>query len=329
MSLRLPRARARRRGQLLRRRQAHPSTRSRCTRSPTPSGSRSTCWRSGRRRTRTTRSPRTARLHIVVVGGGPTGVESAGALAELYHNTFAEDYPDVSKEHARITLVEASPQLFGMFKEKLREYTKKTLEEYGVEVLPRRDRRVRRADAGEAQVREGAGGAHAGLGRRSAGEPDRGATSGVELERGNRVAAEPDLSLAGHPEVFAVGDIAWITDTKTDEVLPQLGSVALQAGEQAGENIARLVAGKETKPFAYHDKGTMATIGRGAAVVQLAARSDDEGRASVSRLGRGPPGAALDRRGPSEGARQLDLGGVHATSGPPGSASRPNRTRRR
>jgi NADH dehydrogenase len=92
---------------------------------------------------------------------------------------------------------------------------------------------------------------------------------GLELERGNRVAAEPDLSIEGQPRVFAIGDIAWITDTKTDEVLPQLGSVALQAGEHAGENIARLVDGKETKPFRYHDKGTMATIGRGAAVVQL------------------------------------------------------------
>src|SRR6185503_4480154 len=92
---------------------------------------------------------------------------------------------------------------------------------------------------------------------------------GLELQKGNRISAEPDLSIAGHPEVFAVGDIAWITDTKTDEVLPQLGSVALQAGAHAGENIARLVAGEETKPFRYHDKGTMATIGRGAAVVQL------------------------------------------------------------
>jgi NADH dehydrogenase len=95
------------------------------------------------------------------------------------------------------------------------------------------------------------------------------AALGLELQRGNRVVAEPDLSTAGHPEVFAVGDIAWITDTKTDEVLPQLGSVALQAGQHAGENIARLVEGKETKPFRYHDKGTMATIGPGAAVVQL------------------------------------------------------------
>ena len=74
---------------------------------------------------------------------------------------------------------------------------------------------------------------------------------------------------AGHPEVFAVGDIAWITDSKTNDVLPQLGSVALQAGEWAGENIARLLEGKKTKPFEFEDKGTMATIGRGAAVVQF------------------------------------------------------------
>ena len=69
--------------------------------------------------------------------------------------------------------------------------------------------------------------------------------------------------------MFVVGDIAAITDPKTEQVLPQLGSVALQSGEHAGETIARLVAGKETKPFKYHDKGTMATIGRGAAVVQM------------------------------------------------------------
>ena len=80
----------------------------------------------------------------------------------------------------------------------------------------------------------------------------------------------PDLSLADHPEVYVVGDIAAITDAKTNEVLPQLGSVALQSGEWAGENIARQIAGKETKPFEYKDKGTMAMIGRGSAVVQFA-----------------------------------------------------------
>jgi NADH dehydrogenase len=92
---------------------------------------------------------------------------------------------------------------------------------------------------------------------------------GLELERGNRIAVDGDLRVPSHPEVFAVGDIAAITDPKTDQVLPQLGSVALQSGEHAGETIAHLVAGKDTKPFKYKDKGTMATIGRGSAVVQM------------------------------------------------------------
>jgi NADH dehydrogenase len=92
---------------------------------------------------------------------------------------------------------------------------------------------------------------------------------GLELERGNRIAVDGELRVPSHPEVFALGDIAAITDAKTQQVLPQLGSVALQSGEHAGETIARLVAGKEAKPFKYHDKGTMAAIGRGSAVVQM------------------------------------------------------------
>jgi NADH:ubiquinone reductase (H+-translocating) len=93
-------------------------------------------------------------------------------------------------------------------------------------------------------------------------------TLGVDLQHGDRLPTESDGSLVGHPEVFAVGDIAWTTVDGVDGALPQLGSVALQAGEHAGESIARLVAGKDTEPFRYHDKGTMATIGRGAAVAQ-------------------------------------------------------------
>jgi NADH dehydrogenase len=102
----------------------------------------------------------------------------------------------------------------------------------------------------------------------------------LEVQRGNRLPVGPDLALAGHPEVFAVGDIAWITDTKTDEVLPQLGSVALQAGEHAGENISRRIAGKDPEPFEYEDKGTMATIGRGAAVVQFRRGRTMKGKAA-------------------------------------------------
>jgi NADH dehydrogenase len=92
---------------------------------------------------------------------------------------------------------------------------------------------------------------------------------GVELERGNRLGVDDQLRLPSHPEVFVVGDVAAITDVKTEQVLPQLGSVALQSGEHAGETIGRLVAGKEAEPFKYKDKGTMAMIGRGSAVVQM------------------------------------------------------------
>jgi NADH dehydrogenase len=91
----------------------------------------------------------------------------------------------------------------------------------------------------------------------------------AELARGNRIGVGGDLKLAGHPEVYVVGDVAAIFDDKTQQVLPQLGSVALQSGEHAGETIARLIAGKSTKPFAYEDKGTMAAIGRGAACVEF------------------------------------------------------------
>jgi NADH:ubiquinone reductase (H+-translocating) len=206
-------------------------------------------------------------LNIVIVGGGPTGIESAGALAELYRSNFAKDYPAIPQDQARIILVEAGPTLMAMFRSDIRSYTRKALEKRGVEVLlgevvasvqPTRVT-LKSGTVLQAHTLVWGAGLHA--------SPVVEAL-GLELQHGHRVPAEPDLSVVGHPEVFAVGDIAWITDTKTGDVLPQLGSVALQAGDHAGENIARLVAGKDTEPFAYHDKGTMATIGRGAAVMQ-------------------------------------------------------------
>ncbi len=208
-------------------------------------------------------------LNTVVVGGGPTGVESAGALAELYRESFAKDYPSLPQEKARIILVEAAPELFTMFKKDLRDYAKKALEKFSVEVML--GELVSSVEPTRVTLESGTVlDAHtlvwgAGL------QANPIATSlELELEKGNRIPVGPDLTVAGHPEVFAVGDIAWITDTKTGTVLPQLGSVALQAGERAGENVARRVAGKDTEPFVYHDKGTMATIGRGAAVIQTA-----------------------------------------------------------
>jgi NADH dehydrogenase len=218
-------------------------------------------------------------LNVVVVGGGPTGVETVGALAELYRAEFAKDYPSMPQEKARLTLVEAGPELFAMFKADIRTYTKKVLEKRSVEVLTGEivdSIAPTRVTLKSGKVLEahtlvwGAGLQGSGIVR----------SLGLELLKGNRIPAEPDVSLAGHPEVFPVGDIAWITDTKTNRVLPQLGSVALQAGEQAGENIARLVKGKETEPFEYHDKGTMATIGRGAAVVQFHGGRTMKGKAA-------------------------------------------------
>ena len=207
-------------------------------------------------------------LNIVVVGGGPTGIETAGALAELYHGVFPKDYPDVPPEQARITLVEAGPVLFPMFKPNIRTYTEKALAKRGVEVLTGEvvaSIEPRRVTLKSGTVLE----AHtlvwgAGL------QGNRLVQSlGLELGRGNRIGVDEELRVPAHPEVYAVGDVAAITDAKTDQVLPQLGSVALQAGEHAGETIARRVAGKATKPFKYRDKGTMATIGRGSAVVQM------------------------------------------------------------
>jgi len=207
-------------------------------------------------------------LNIVVVGGGPTGVESAGALAELYRGDFTRDYPQVPPEKAQVILVEAGPEVFSMFKPNLRAYAVKALEARGVEVMTGEtvaSVSPTRVTLGSGTVLE----AHtlvwgAGLtGNRLV------QSLGLDLERGNRVGVGPDLTVPGRPELFVIGDVAAIKDAKTEQVLPQLGSVALQSGEHAGETIARLVAGKKAKPFKYRDKGTMATIGRGAAVVQM------------------------------------------------------------
>jgi NADH:ubiquinone reductase (H+-translocating) len=218
-------------------------------------------------------------LNVVVVGGGPTGVETAGAMAELYRADFARDYPNLPQDNARIVLVEAGPEVFAMFKPDIRTYTEKALQKRTVELITGdavasiSPTRVMLKSGTELKAHTLVWGA--GL---QGNELVR--SLGLDLQRGNRIGVGPELSLPEHPEVYAVGDIAAITDAKTNQVLPQLGSVALQSGEHAGETIAKRIAGKKTRPFKYHDKGTMATIGRGAAVVQMMGGRTMKGKAA-------------------------------------------------
>jgi NADH:quinone reductase (non-electrogenic) len=206
-------------------------------------------------------------LNFCVVGGGATGVETAGALAELIGADLKEDYPNLAVERAEVHLYEIGPHLLSPFKPKLQDYAQKALEERGVSV---------HLGEGVAEVEPTLVHLHSGgvvkaqtliWGAGLTSNPVAGML-GVDLVKG-RVPVTSELSLKDHPEVFAVGDIAMITDAKTNDQLPQLGSVAKQAGEHAGESIARLLKGEQPKPFEYTDKGTMATIGRGAAVVEF------------------------------------------------------------
>jgi NADH dehydrogenase len=158
------------------------------------------------------------------------------------------------------------PQLLTPFKPALRDYAKEALEQRGV-----------RVHLGEAVTAVEPTRVHLRSGKTIAthtvvwaaglrGQPLT-ASLGTEIEHG-RPRTQPDLSIAGHPEVFLAGDMAAIKDTRTSNHLPQLGSVAQQSGQRAGENIALLAAGRRTKPFKFKDQGTMAMIGAGDAVVQ-------------------------------------------------------------
>jgi NADH:quinone reductase (non-electrogenic) len=216
-------------------------------------------------------------LTAVVVGGGPTGVETAGALAELYRSNFDKDYPNLPQEKARVVLVEAGEEIFAMFKPNLREYARDALETRTVEVMT--GARVQSVSPTRVTLASGEViPAHTLVWGAGLQGNELVQSLGVELERGNRIGVGPDLELPGYPGVYVIGDVAAITDSKTEQVLPQLGSVALQSGEHVGKSIARRVAGKSTKPFAYRDKGTMAAIGRHAAVVQMLGGKTMKGR---------------------------------------------------
>jgi NADH dehydrogenase len=206
-------------------------------------------------------------LTFVVVGGGPTGVETAGALAELVAVVFRRDYPQLDVGRARVVLVEARDALLGPFKPGSQRHAEETLRARQVEV--RLDETV--AEVTEDSVRFSDGDvipAQTVVWAAGVTAHPLAAKLGLETTRGGRIVVDRDLAVPGHPGVWVVGDVGAIPDKKGDP-LPQLAPVAMQSGGHVAKQIGRQLAGKPLRPFRFHDKGTMATIGRRAAVAEL------------------------------------------------------------
>ncbi|MQA90731.1 MAG: NAD(P)/FAD-dependent oxidoreductase [Gemmatimonas sp.] len=209
---------------------------------------------------------RRALLTTVVIGGGPTGVELAGAMAEMARHSFIRDFRRIDPTTARIILVEGVDRILPTYSPKLSARAEEALRKRGVEV--RTGRLVTRIEDDAVYLDDerietrnvvwSAGVAASSLGR----------DLEVPLDKMQRVFVEPDLSVPGSPEIFVIGDLA-NAPGKNGEPLPGLAPIAIQQGKATGQNIARLIEGSETKPFRYRDRGTMATIGRGAAVCDI------------------------------------------------------------
>jgi NADH dehydrogenase len=197
---------------------------------------------------------------IVIIGGGATGVEMAGTLAELRDGAIPAVYPEIDPATIRVILVEQGPDVLGPFDPHLRQYALRQLKRRRVEVWPNTS--VSRVASDQVIFEDGKT-VDASLIIWAAGVAAK--NWGLPQGRGGRIAVRGDLRVFGHDRVFAVGDVA----IASDDPLPQLAQPAIQSGRHAGEQIRRLIEGRETEPLHYHDKGTMATIGRRAAVVQL------------------------------------------------------------
>ncbi len=208
---------------------------------------------------------RARQLTFVVIGGGPTGVELAGALAEIARVTLARDFRRFEPASARIVLLEGGPRLLGAFPERLSRAALHTLVRMGVEV--RLSARVEEIDARGVQVAgERIDSATVLWAAGVAGTPLV-RTLGCELDRAGRVLVEPALTLPGHPEIQVIGDAAAVR--WGDGLVPGMAPGAMQMGRHAARNVLRDLRGEPPLAFRYRDKGLLATIGRSAAVARL------------------------------------------------------------
>jgi NADH dehydrogenase len=209
-------------------------------------------------------------LNFVIVGGGPTGVEVAGAIADMLSVTVPAVYQDLDAGSAQIHLLDYGDALLKPFSDKAHGYVAKVLEEKGVKA--HLGTGVKEVGTGHALLSDGSTIATRcviwGGGIMAAAVA---ADGGLAQGRGGRVDVEGDLTIADHPGVYVIGDIANIPEAGAG-TLPQLGSVALQSGQWAADNILADFEGKPRKPFNYHDKGIMAMIGRGAAIAEVGKR---------------------------------------------------------
>jgi NADH dehydrogenase len=202
----------------------------------------------------------------VVVGGGPTGVELAGALAEIARRTLARDFRHIDPSQARVFLLEAGESVLSTFHPSLRARALRALEAMGVTV----NLRTRVTEITEGRVRIGDEEILAGTILWAAGvqASPLARDLGAPLDRAGRVQVNPDLTAPGHPEVYVVGDMATVTDAN-GVLVPGVAQGAIQGARHAAANILRTMRGEPREPFRYKDLGSMATIGRNRAIVEV------------------------------------------------------------
>lgn len=210
-------------------------------------------------------SQRDACLTFVVIGGGPTGVELAGTLAEIARHTLARDFRNIDSRKSRVMLIEAGPRVLGAFAEDLSAKARQQLEKLGVEV--RTGQPVSEIGDGFLRFGDQRVAARTILWAAGVSASPLGKQLGAELDRAGRVRVQPDLSLAAHPEIFVAGDLASISSD--GKPVPGVAPAAKQMGSLVAKNILARLAGRETRPFHYADFGSLATIGRHSAVAQL------------------------------------------------------------